>query len=136
MPTLTLTEIVDIYLPENLRKCFFGDKHLFKIRRSKAGELSGGELRYMEIKLILWCDAPFILLDEPFNGLSPIAAKSVREQIRFASQTKGIILTDHNFREVHQCVNRIMLLHDCYLKEINKPEELIPYGYFEDPARM
>lgn len=131
LPKLTLMKIAELYLPKERRKEFFGDKNLFKIRNSKAGELSGGELRYTEIKLILWCDTPFILLDEPFNGLSPIAAEAIREQINIAAQSKGIILTDHNFREVHKCVNRIMLLHDCYLKEVKDPEELIPYGYYE-----
>ncbi len=131
LPELSLTKIAEIYLPKELRKTFFGDRHLFKIRHSRVRDLSGGERRYMEIKLILWCNVPFILLDEPFNGLSPIVAESVREQIEIASQTKGIILTDHNFREVHKCVNRIMLLNNCYLKDIKDPEELIPFGYYE-----
>ncbi|MDR1200189.1 MAG: hypothetical protein LBL58_00980, partial [Tannerellaceae bacterium] len=49
------------------------------------------------------------------------------------SQTKGIILTDHNYREVHKVVNRIMLLNDCYLNEIRRNEELDMYGYAIDP---
>lgn len=131
LPHLSLAQTVALYLCEADRQLFFADKHLFRLRHSKVRELSTGELRYMEIKLILWRPVPFILLDEPFNGLSPIVAEAVREQIALAARTKGIILTDHNFREVHKCVNRIMLLHDCYLKEIKEPEELIPYGYYE-----
>ena len=114
------------------RKDFFADKHLFRIRKSKVSEMSGGEKRYAEIKLILWGKAPFILLDEPFQGLSPIVSESIREHIKIASQSKGIILTDHNFREVHKCVNRIMLLNDCYLKELREPNDLIPFGYYEN----
>lgn len=131
LPQLTLAQTAALYLRAEDRQFFFADKLLFRLRHSKVRELSTGELRYLEIKLILWRPVPFILLDEPFNGLSPIVAESVREQIAQAALTKGIILTDHNFREVHKCVNRILLLHDCYLKEIKEPEELIPYGYYE-----
>ena len=131
LPELSLAKCVELLLPKEHRKDFFADKHLFKIRRSKVSEMSGGEQRYAEIKLILWGKAPFILLDEPFQGLSPIVSESVREHIKIASQTKGIILTDHNFREVHKCVNRIMLLNDCYLKEVREPSDLIPFGYYE-----
>jgi ABC-type multidrug transport system ATPase subunit len=43
----------------------------------------------------------------------------------------SLLLSDHNFREVHQVTNRIMLLDGGYLQELSKPEELIPYGYFQ-----
>lgn len=129
---LSLSECVELLLGKEYRKDFFADKHLFRIRKSKVSEMSGGEKRYAEIKLILWGKAPFILLDEPFQGLSPIVSESIREHIKIASQSKGIILTDHNFREVHKCVNRIMLLNDCYLKELRDPNDLIPFGYFEN----
>lgn len=130
-PGLALAEAAALYLPEEQRKLFFADRRLIRLRRSKVKELSGGELRYVEIKLILRSGARFVLLDEPFNGLSPLAAAAVRELIGEAAGTKGILLTDHNFREVHRCVNRILLLNDCYLKEIKDPQELIPYGYYE-----
>ena len=48
-----------------------------------------------------------------------------------SARTRGIILTDHNFREVHKIINRILLLDQCYLKEIKEKEELIPYGYYQ-----
>lgn len=127
---LTVLQTVELYVPKEERNRFLGDRHLFKVRNSKVSHLSGGEIRYLEIKLILYCKAPYILLDEPFNGLSPIAAEEVRQHIAISSQTKGIILSDHNFREVHKIVNRILLLDDCYLKEVIEKEELIPYGYY------
>lgn len=131
LPNLSITKTVELYIPKEVKNDFLADKHLFKLRNSKVKELSGGEQRYLEIKLILFSEAPFILLDEPFNGLTPITAEAIRDHIKKASLSKGIILTDHNFREVHKCVNRIMLLNDCYLKEVKEPEELIPYGYYE-----
>lgn len=127
---LTVREVVKLYIPREDWNKFLGERFLFKIRDSKIAHLSGGEIRYLEIKLILYGKAPYVLLDEPFNGLSPVAAEEVRLHIAEASRTKGIILSDHNFREVHKAVNRIMLLHDCYLKEVKEKEELIPYGYY------
>ena len=84
----------------------------------------------MQSKLFL--DRVQITVSEPFQGLSPIVSESIREHIKIASQSKGIILTDHNFREVHKCVNRFMLLNDCYLKELREPNDLIPFGYYEN----
>lgn len=128
---LTVRQVVHLYLPKERHNSFLGDRFLFKIRNSKVQQLSGGELRYLEIKLILYSTASFILLDEPFNGLSPVAAEEIRTHISESAQTRGIILTDHNFREVHKIVNRIMLLDQCYLKEITSKEELVPYGYYQ-----
>lgn len=131
VPELFLRECLELFIPKERRQLFFADKHLIKIRNSRVRDLSGGELRYFETKLLLWSSRPFVLLDEPFAGLSPIASESIRKEIKKASETKGIILTDHNFREVHQCVNRILLLDECVLKEVKDPTELRFYGYYE-----
>ena len=129
-PHLTIAQAVELYIPKEQYKQFLGDRFLFKVRNNKIAHLSGGEQRYLEIKLILYSKAPYLLLDEPFNGLSPIAAEEIRMHIAESARTRGIILTDHNFREVHKIVNRILLLDQCYLKEIKEKEELIPYGYY------
>lgn len=131
LPHLTITETTNIYIPKEDVKNFLSDHFLFKLRKSKIEELSGGELRYFEIKLILHSPVSFVLLDEPFNGLSPITAEKVRTMIAESAKQRGIILTDHNFREVHKIANRIMLLDECYLKEVKNPDELIPYGYYQ-----
>ena len=132
---LTVSQVAALYVPKEQVKHFLGDRFIFKSRNNKTAHLSGGEIRYLEIKLILYSQAPYLLLDEPFNGLSPIAAEEIRRHIAESARTKGIILTDHNFREVHKIVNRIMLLDQCYLKEIKDKEELIPYGYYLPPER-
>ncbi|MEY8486438.1 ATP-binding cassette domain-containing protein [Parabacteroides sp. ASD2025] len=130
-PNLTIAQAVELYIPKEQYKQFLGDRFLFKVRNNKIAHLSGGELRYLEIKLILYSKAAYLLLDEPFNGLSPVAAEEIRMHIAESARTRGIILTDHNFREVHKIVNRILLLDQCYLKEIKEKEELIPYGYYQ-----
>lgn len=98
----------------------------------KIKNLSGGELRYLEIMLILKSRASFIILDEPFNGLAPIVVEKIRYEIIEASKNKGIILTDHKYIDVHKVANRLMLLKDCSLKEIKNKEQLKPFGYYYD----
>src|SRR5690606_10000910 len=94
--------------------------------------LSGGELRYLEIKLILNMPAKFILLDEPFNGVSPILMDAIKQLLEESSKTKGIILTDHDFRNVLSITNRNYLLIDGSLKTINDPRDLIKWGYLTE----
>lgn len=132
LPKQTLPELLNLYIPKEQHKEFLADPLLFKQRKEQTRNLSGGTLRYLEIKLILYSKAPYLLLDEPFNGLSLLAAKAVREQITQSAQNHGILLTDHNFREVHKIVNRILLLDQGYLKEIKEPRKLIPYGYYQE----
>lgn len=126
---MTVRKVVKLYLPDDTT--FFDDMDFWLLDDSKIGELSGGEVRYLEIKLLLSHPAPYLLLDEPFNGLSPITAEKVRREILRCSEKKGIILTDHNFREVHKVANRFLLLEDGYIREIKEIEKLTPYGYFE-----
>lgn len=126
---LRVKEAIELYLPDEDSDRFLKDDNFSYIKDSRISELSGGELRYLEIKLILFCPATYILLDEPFNGLSPICCESVRRLIHEASRTKGIVFSDHNFREVHKVANRITLLNQGYLKEIKDIAELKPYGY-------
>lgn len=128
---LKVSEIVDLCIEPEDRKRFLGDRILFRVRTSRIREISTGERRYLEIKTILFSHAPYLLLDEPFNGISPVVAEQLRGHIAESAQTRGIILTDHNFREVHKIVNRITLLDQGYLKEIKDVEELIPYGYYQ-----
>lgn len=127
---LTVVEAVCLYIPKEQRSFFLDDPLLNKIRDSKIRNTSTGERRYLEIKLILYGSSSYIMLDEPFNGLSPIFAEEVRLHIARSAQTRGILLCDHNFREVHKIANRILLLNQCNLREIKAKEELIPFGFF------
>lgn len=128
---LKVSQIVDLCIAPEDRKYFLGDRILFRLRTSRICEISTGEQRYLEIKTALFSPAPYILLDEPFSGVSPVVAEQIRELMTESAKNHGIILADHNFREVHKIANRLTLLHDCYLKEVKNVEELIPYGYYQ-----
>ncbi len=87
--------------------------HLEKLAKKKAGTLSGGERRRLEITRALVTDPYLLLLDEPFANIDPIAVTDVKKMIRHL-QKKGIsiLLTDHNAREIFSIVDRSYLIRE------------------------
>jgi len=102
---------------------------LQKLNTSKISYLSGGELRYLEIKLLLHTDCKLILLDEPFNGVSPILVGEIKKLILKTSEYKGIILTDHDYRNVLDVANQFCMIYDGGIKRIDDKDELVRWGY-------
>ena len=83
------------------------------LRHSRGVALSGGEKRRVEIVRALATDPSFILLDEPFAGIDPIAVQDIQNIIRnLRDQGLGIVITDHNVRETLAITDRAYLLHD------------------------
>ena len=131
--SMTLASAAKLYLPTDDRvKLFFNDPALEMLQHRKASWLSGGELRYAEIKLLLSVDVKFVLLDEPFNGISPLSIEYVKDMIRKSAQHKGIILTDHDYRNVLDVANRPYLLWDGGLKSIKDKDDLVLRGYMSE----
>ena len=91
--------------------------------------LSGGEKKIVEVLLILYSDSKFILLDEPFNALSPKMIVEIQRMIKEQSKQKGIILSDHLYKEVLEVSDEIYLLSDSYLRQIKDLKELQRHGY-------
>ena len=88
----------------------FGITH---IADTKGYALSGGERRRVEIARSMPLKPDFILLDEPFSGIDPIAVSDIQGMIReLSSQGFGVLLTDHNVRETLSITNRTYLIHD------------------------
>ncbi|MDB5062944.1 MAG: hypothetical protein JWP67_2787 [Mucilaginibacter sp.] len=93
------------------------------------GELSGGELRQLETMIIIHSKADFILLDEPFTHISPIQADEFKPVIRACAKRKGIIITDHQYYNILDVSDKIILLTNGSTKHITNNEELVTYGY-------
>jgi ABC-type multidrug transport system ATPase subunit len=126
---LKTNKAVELYLGKKAIETFFNDKILINLQNSKVSELSGGELRYFEIKLLLSTCSKFVLLDEPFNGVSPLLVGYIKSLIIESSKTKGIILTDHDYNNVLDVANRYCLIYDGGIKTITNKEELVKWGY-------
>ena len=94
-----------------------------------AKQLSGGERRILEILLLMCSEAAYILLDEPFNGLSPINIEKIKEIISTGAIDKGIIITDHDYRNVLDIASSVMLLKDGHTKHIKDRDDLVRLGY-------
>ena len=92
----------------------------------KAGALSGGERRRLEITRALALEPSFMLLDEPLAGVDPIAVEDVQQIIEeLKARGIGIMITDHNVRETLTVCDRAYILHDgCVLKS-GSPEEIV-----------
>jgi ABC-type multidrug transport system ATPase subunit len=129
---LTVNKVIDIYEDQIKVKEFINDLILSKVLKTKIRHLSGGESRYLEIKLILCQDSQIILLDEPFNGISPIHTDIIKGLIREQSSKKGIILTDHDYRNVFDVANKYMVLFDGGIKPLKTKDEFKYWGYLPD----
>ena len=97
------------------------------------GELSGGERRFLETLMIVFSPVKFILLDEPFSNISPLRVEELVAILHQQKQNKGIIITDHLYREVLNHSNRLYLLSDGALIALKNPkQDLIDRGYLPD----
>jgi lipopolysaccharide export system ATP-binding protein len=82
------------------------------LRKAPATALSGGERRRCEIARALASEPAFMLLDEPFAGIDPLAVDDIREVIRYLKdQGIGVLITDHNVRETLDMVERAAIIH-------------------------
>jgi lipopolysaccharide export system ATP-binding protein len=126
---LTMEMAVKLCVENGSIDHFFDDQILDSLRENKVSNLSGGELRYLEIKLLLKTKSKFVLLDEPFNGVSPLLIQSIKIMISESSKTKGVILTDHDYENVIDVSNRCCLISDGGLKQIEDKVDLVKWGY-------
>jgi lipopolysaccharide export system ATP-binding protein len=98
---------------------------LVKIRKSLGIQLSGGERRRTEIARALSLDPKFILLDEPFAGVDPIAVEDIQEIVsRLRAKNIGILITDHNVHETLSITDRAYLLFEGSILKSGTAEEL------------
>lgn len=102
------------------------DLHLENLAKKKAGTLSGGERRRLEISRALSTEPSLLLLDEPFANIDPIAINDVKHLIRLL-KAKGIsiLITDHNAREIFSIVDRSYLMRDGKVLMSGTVEELL-----------
>jgi ABC-type multidrug transport system ATPase subunit len=95
----------------------------------KAEQLSGGELRQLEMLMVLYGRADFVLLDEPFTHVTPIQADHFKTVIKQVAKDKGIIVTDHQYDNVLEVSDRIILLTNGCTKPVASVNDLVTYSY-------
>ena len=98
---------------------------LQKVRKNKGNQLSGGERRRTEIARCLAIDPKFIMLDEPFAGVDPIAVEDIQQIVwKLKDRNIGILITDHNVQETLSITDRAYLLFEGKILFQGTPEEL------------
>jgi len=129
---LTVNKIINLFDRQTDINQYYDDQVLAKVFNTKIRNLSGGESRYLEVKLILSLDSKFVFLDEPFNGISPLHIDLIKKMIRSNTNNKGIVLTDHDYRNVLDIANKYMILFDGGIKVLKSKEDFIYWGYIPD----
>ena len=125
---LAALELLDL-APERLRsrlQALLKELDLTELRRSKAYALSGGERRRLEITRALVTRPQFLLLDEPFAGIDPIAVGDIQKiVIRLKEKGIGILITDHNVQETLSITDRAYIINEGRILEAGPPDVIV-----------
>lgn len=110
---------------EERLESLLGELGISHLRRSKAYTLSGGERRRVEIARALVTDPSFMLLDEPFSGIDPIAVSDIQSIItKLRTKDLGLLITDHNVRETLSITDRSYIMAEGRILVTGRPDEL------------
>lgn len=130
--TFSVQKAIRLTLPKNELEHFYEDEMINAIEHKKIKQLSGGELRYLEVKLILSNESKFALLDEPYTGLSPKMIDKINVLIQDKAKIKGIIITDHSYENVIKVSSHLVLMKDGKTHILKDKQELIDKGYLKE----
>ncbi len=124
---LLILEALGVNRIEREKKCqnMLQELEISHLAEYKGYMLSGGERRRVEIARTLASSPSFILLDEPFTGVDPIAVYDIQEIIRYLKERGlGILVTDHNVRETMKITDRAYIMHDGKILASGHPSEV------------
>lgn len=119
---LTVKKAIELSVDKQNRDFFNNDELIISVLNKKIRHLSGGELRYLEVKLVLFNPSKFVLLDEPFSRLSPLTCEKIVLVIKENAMKKGIIITDHNYENVIQVATHLISLENGKISKVTGKE--------------
>jgi lipopolysaccharide export system ATP-binding protein len=126
-----LRSVLELHEPEKakrerLLRELYDEFSISHIRHSPAVALSGGQRRRVEIARALAAKPQFMLLDEPFAGIDPIAIGDIRQLVRqLTSRGIGVLITDHNVRETLELIDRALIIHEGQVLTEGTAEDIV-----------
>jgi len=126
---IKISELAKMLIADNSWDIFAALKIYDENKDHTISGLSGGELRQLETLMIIYNKADFILLDEPFTHVSPVQTEGFKLLLREAAKTKGVIVTDHQYYNIIDVSDHLILLNNGSTKHIKHHDELVTYGY-------
>ena len=126
-----LRSVLELHEPDKTKRAsklreLYDEFSIYHIRHSPAVALSGGERRRVEIARALAASPEFILLDEPFAGIDPIAIGDIRKLVRqLTDRGLGVLITDHNVRETLDIIDRALIIHEGHVLTEGTPREIV-----------
>lgn len=126
---IKISKVIDLFCEKRTALRIKDHDFVKAIVDRKSGEVSGGQRRLVEILIVAYSEAKYILIDEPFNGVDPIHKEAIQRLIKSQSAEKGFIITDHDYRSLLEICTRQVLVKDGATRELKSREELIERGY-------
>lgn len=127
--SVKIKKLLKLFLTEYDYTKLLQNELVLSILDKRNQELSGGEKRLIEILLLVHSEAKFILLDEPFNSLSPIQRDYIVDYIKKLKTDKGFIITDHDYQRVIDIADTLYCLKDGNLQPIRDINDLQEFSY-------
>lgn len=130
LPNMKVKSCLALYL--NRKRCervLDSDERIKGMYGKRVSTLSGGELRYLELNLLLAKESAFLLLDEPFVGIEPLYREVLSERLKRASSTTGIIISDHDYESLLNLSSQIILIKNGTTVVVKERSQLVKLGY-------
>lgn len=126
---IRINNVISLFCPKAASEIVKKDDFIKPLLYKKAGQISGGERKLLEIYLTVFSESKYALIDEPFNGMAPVIKDKVKDLITQQSKHKGIIITDHDYRNVIDIATKVILLYQGSTKQIQHLDDLKHWGY-------
>lgn len=127
---ISLNKIIHLFVDDrHMRRRISQNPSVHCNLKKTTRQLSGGELRYFELLLVLSSNSRFVLLDEPFMGIEPLYLEKVKKLITENKSKKGFIITDHNYKDIIEISDKFVSISKGTCKSISQLEELEELNY-------